>query len=189
MRHWFCGCRLPIRARGSNGSGTVHRHGAVSGRFCAQPTFEGSRSTTRTWRADAESQPDAEFRATLCARPRTLHPLIESHRHPSIELARARHRQPARLRLDGAGRCRNGAGRAHARADGAALRSLTVREIATPFTLTLFKRHAGPPLGRRRHRPGPSATSACCKPASVLARTPPAERTLCPHAPRIAPWL
>ena len=62
----------------------------MSGRFCAQPTFEGSRSTTGTWRADAESQPNAEFRATLCARPRTLHPLIESHRHPSIELARKR---------------------------------------------------------------------------------------------------
>jgi len=66
------------------------RHGAVSGRLCAQPTFEGSRSTTRTWRAGAQSQPNAEFRATLCARPRTLRPLIESHRHPLIELARRR---------------------------------------------------------------------------------------------------
>ena len=72
------------------GSATVHRHGAVSGRFCAQPTIEGSRSTTSTWRAGAESQPHAEFRATLCARPRTLHPPIESHRHPLIELARRR---------------------------------------------------------------------------------------------------
>jgi len=72
------------------GSVPVNRHAELTGRFCAQPTLEGPRSTIRTLRADAASQPHAEFRARPCARPRTLHPLIESHRHPLIWLARRR---------------------------------------------------------------------------------------------------
>ena len=83
-------CPLRLCEKAGFGSATAHRHGTASGRSRAQPTFEGSRWTARTWRAGAESQPHAEFRATLCARPRTMHPLIESHRHPLIELARKR---------------------------------------------------------------------------------------------------